>query len=86
MYTQLNAVKNHGTESTGISKYFIDRMGGSVSAEGVYGKGSIFFFTVPQKIGDPKKLPRNTAENEASPYSFTAMGAAHSMRNERLYC
>lgn len=44
MYTQLNAVKNHGTESTGIglaiSKYFIDLMGGSVSAESVYGKGS----------------------------------------------
>lgn len=52
-------------------------MGGSISAEGVYGKGSTFSFTVPQKIGAPKKLPRNTAENEASPYSFTAKGAAH---------
>lgn len=56
MYNQFDAKKNHGKEGTGIglaiSKYFIDCMGGSVNAESVYGEGSTFSFTVPQKISD----------------------------------
>lgn len=78
MYAQLNAVKNHGTESTGIglaiSKYFIDRMGGTVSAESVFGKGSTFSFTVPQTVGSAEKMPQ-TDEKATDPYSFTANGA-----------
>lgn len=56
MYTQLNAEENHSKEGTGIglaiSKYFIDSMNGTISAESVYGKGSTFSFTVPQKIAE----------------------------------
>lgn len=56
MYNQFDAEKNHGKEGTGIglaiSKYFIDRMNGSITAESIYGKGSTFSFTVPQKLAD----------------------------------
>ena len=58
MYTQLNQDLNHGKEGTGIglalSKSFMERMGGSVSVESTYGKGSTFAFSVPQKIGEGK--------------------------------
>ena len=54
MYSQLNVEKNHSKEGTGIglaiSKYFIDRMGGTVGVESRYGEGSTFTFRVPQKV------------------------------------
>ncbi|MFR0801934.1 MAG: response regulator [Suilimivivens sp.] len=54
MYSQLNVEKNHSKEGTGIglaiSKYFIDSMGGEVSAESRYGEGSTFSFRLPQKM------------------------------------
>lgn len=54
MYGQLNQKLNHGKEGTGIglalSKTIMDRMGGTVNAKSEYGVGSIFSFTVPQKV------------------------------------
>ena len=54
MYSQLESRKNHGKEGTGIglaiSKAFVEEMNGTVHVESVYGKGSEFSFTVPQKI------------------------------------
>jgi len=39
-----------------ISENLINLMGGSISVESVYGKGSTFTVTVPQKIRNPEKL------------------------------
>lgn len=54
MYSQFDAEKNHGKEGSGIglaiSKYYIDQMGGTINVKSKYGKGSVFSFTVPQKI------------------------------------
>ena len=54
MYSQLEARKNHGKEGTGIglaiSKAFIEEMNGTVHVKSIYGKGSEFSFTVPQKV------------------------------------
>lgn len=77
MYGQLNQEVNHGKEGTGIglalSKSFIERMGGSVSAESTYGKGSTFSFSVPQKI---VKVPatENELQTEGAG-TFTAKSA-----------
>lgn len=53
MYGQLDMEKNYGKEGTGIglaiSKGFVDLMHGTVGVESVYGKGSRFSFTIPQK-------------------------------------
>lgn len=54
MYSRVDKEKNHSKEGTGIglaiSKYFTEKMYGTISVESEYGKGSTFSFTVPQKI------------------------------------
>lgn len=54
MYSRVDKEKNHSKEGTGIglaiSKYFTEKMNGTISVESEYGKGSTFSFTVPQKI------------------------------------
>ena len=74
MYSQFDSEKNHGKEGTGIglaiSKYFIDCMGGNITAESVYGEGSTFTFTVPQKIAD---APLSEVPNDDS-FIFTTKG------------
>ncbi|MDR3279770.1 MAG: response regulator [Synergistaceae bacterium] len=53
-YSQLNATANRNIEGTGlglsITKRLVDLMGGTVSVESEYGKGSMFSVTIPQKI------------------------------------
>lgn len=60
---------NRQIEGTGlglsITKGLLDRMGGTISVESTYGKGSIFTITIPQKIisekpayGEASKLAR----------------------------
>ena len=62
MYNQLNVEKNYGQEGTGIglaiSKHFIECMGGVIDVESEYGKGSVFSFTISQKIIN-KQLEEN---------------------------
>ena len=55
-YERLDEEKNSGIQGTGlgldISRRFAELMGGSLSCESEYGKGSEFIFTVNQRIVD----------------------------------
>ena len=53
-YTQIDSKSNRQIEGTGlglsITKMMVDLMGGSVSVESEYNKGSVFTVTIPQKF------------------------------------
>lgn len=53
-FTRLDLMKNKSVEGTGlglsITKRLIEMMGGNLTVESVYGKGSSFSFVIPQKI------------------------------------
>ena len=55
-YERFDEVKNSGIQGTGlglnISRKFAQLMGGNLTCESVYGKGSEFIFVVSQKIRD----------------------------------
>lgn len=76
MYGQLNRDLNSGKEGTGIglalSKSFIEQMGGTVSAESEYGKGSKFSFRVPQKVVETAK--HEEKKNSRAESLFTTSG------------
>lgn len=58
-YQQVDTKKNHDKEGTGlglaISKQFVEMMGGTIEVRSEYGKGSEFYFTIPQKVMDARK-------------------------------
>lgn len=53
-YQQVDKEKNHFKEGTGlglsICKQLVKMMGGTIGVESEYGKGSTFYFRIPQKI------------------------------------
>lgn len=53
-FQQVDTKKNHYKEGTGlglaICKQLTELMHGNIGVSSVYGKGSIFYFTIPQKI------------------------------------
>lgn len=55
-FQQVNTKRNRNIEGTGlglaISKNLITTMGGNISVESEYGKGSTFSFNIPQKVVD----------------------------------
>lgn len=74
-FRRLEMQDNRQIEGTGlglsITKGLLDRMGGTISVESVYGKGSTFTITIPQKIidekpvyGEASKLARADFESE----------------------
>lgn len=75
MYTQFNTTQNRGKEGSGIglaiSKYFVDQMGGTVGVSSEYGRGSRFYFTVPQEIADaPEAAKKRDASVEGTGYQL----------------
>lgn len=80
MYTQFNTTQNRGKEGSGIglaiSKYFADQMGGTVGVDSEYGKGSRFYFTVPQKIVELPETEKkqNAAAEERGYRLFRTIG------------
>lgn len=59
-FTRLDLMKNKSVEGTGlglsITKRLIEMMGGNLTVESVYGKGSSFSFVIPQKIVSSEML------------------------------
>ncbi len=57
-FQQLDSKRNRSVEGTGlglaISRRLVSAMGGTMGVESEYGKGSDFWFTLPQKIADEK--------------------------------
>lgn len=58
-FQQVDTKKNRYKEGTGlglsISKQLVELMGGTIGVTSEYGKGSTFYFTLPQKICSDKK-------------------------------
>ena len=59
-FKQVDSGRNRGVEGTGlglsITRRFIQLMKGSIEVESVYGEGSTFIVTIPQKIIDSRTL------------------------------
>ena len=67
-YERLDEVKNSGIQGTGlgldISRRFAELMGGTLTCESIYGRGSEFTLTVSQKIIDKTPLGIFTEREE----------------------
>ncbi|MDR1873904.1 MAG: response regulator [Synergistaceae bacterium] len=65
-YTQLDARANRRIEGTGlglsITKKLVDLMGGTITVESEYGKGSAFIVALPQGIVDETPLGREVVD------------------------
>ena len=65
-FSQVDTKKNHQKEGTGlglaISKQLVELMHGNIGVKSEYGKGSTFYFNIPQKIVDVRQAARLKSE------------------------
>ena len=58
-FTQVDSRRNRSVEGTGlglaISQRLVKAMGGELGVDSIYGEGSDFWFTIPQKVEDPAR-------------------------------
>ena len=70
-FQRLDEKKNRAIEGSGIGlalvKRFLDMLGGEIYVDSVYGKGSDFWFVLPQKIADPGFAGKFIEEEETYP-------------------
>ena len=70
VYQQVDKEKNRYKEGTGlgltISKQLVEMMGGTIGVKSEYGKGSTFYFTVPQEIRCKDKATDVKADKKKS--------------------
>ena len=66
-YSQVNALTNRNTESTGlglsITKHLVDMMDGTITFENEYGKGMTFFVRLRQQFVSNVPIGRETVNN-----------------------
>ena len=69
-FQQVDGKRNRKLEGTGlglsICKAFVELMGGTISVESEYGKGSTFSFEIPQKVGAENEVLSQKKEEKAS--------------------
>lgn len=85
-FERVDHQKNKGIEGTGlglnITRQLVEMMGGTLEVESVYGAGSTFSFTIPQKkradvpIGRMKLSNPGNVKAHQSPYQFYAPEAS----------
>lgn len=80
-FKQVDSKKNRSVEGTGlglsITKRLVQMMSGSIEVESVYGEGTAFTITIPQKIVDKRTLsevPEPPEKEEEQLRPFTANG------------
>ncbi|MDR0306773.1 MAG: transporter substrate-binding domain-containing protein [Chitinispirillales bacterium] len=78
-FVQIDTKKNRNITGTGlglsISKNFIEMMGGRISVESVYGKGSAFTVIIPKIIGTQSNIVRGNDGSHGKKVTFRAPAA-----------
>lgn len=80
-FRQVNSKRNRSVEGTGLGlaivKHMVELMGGTVHVESIYGKGTTFTVTIPQKIVDRRpvsEMPEIPQAEQKITDLFTAPG------------
>ena len=86
-YAQVDKEKNHFKEGTGlglaISKQMVELMGGTIGVTSQYGKGSTFYFNIPQQVCNQKKAA--DVKEERRSQTVVAGHFIHTMVAEQFY-
>ena len=80
-FRQVDSKKNRSVEGTGLGlaivKHLVEMMGGGIDVESVYGEGTAFTITIPQKIVDRRSIaevPELSQTGLDKTETFTAPG------------
>lgn len=78
-FKQVDSKRNRSVEGTGLGlaivRHLVELMDGNISVESVYGKGTVFKITIPQKIADRRpisQMPCLPAKTQDFIETFTA--------------